>query len=152
MYVSVYRGSACHNKVESSYAGPDKAPDRHFVAQDKTLSNGACVCVCVWYDLSHFQGPTPERWFVQLRTKAVFLIGKIQILGSLFYCKGSLRVRFKQLVVIVRISLQKINVSPCKYPRSNLSQPVWNVCLHVCLHLSDENIFKNKVKTKVRRN
>ena len=77
------------------------------------------AAVCVWYDLSQFQGHTsdfrPVDWgrLVQLGTKAVSAIDKMLIFISVV----EVRVRLRQVVVMVRlrVSLEELNVSLCKY-------------------------------------
>ena len=49
------------------------------------------------------------------------------------------RVRFRQVVIVVRVrvSVQEINTSLCKYPKSYLSKPVC-VCVCVCVYVDDK--------------
>ena len=65
---------------------------------------------------------------MQLGTKSVSSIGKTLMFGSVV----KVRVRFRQVVIVVRVrvSVQEINTSLCKYPKSYLSKPVY-VC--VCM-------------------
>ena len=60
-------------------------------------------------------------------TKAVSPIGKIMIFGSVV--KVRVRIRFRQVAVMVRVTLQKkLMASLCNVPKSDVNKCVWR-CL-----------------------